>query len=188
MCSSHLAFGILHAGSNLASPLVLLCSVPCSTVITCSPTIDGDPFPKHRLWIGALRHGTGGDWAAANAFREIDFYPLDAQLFYAVMATAGEAHCREVTSCEVRAGRPGRGHGCSRACRPQRSPALVLSCLDTAFCTCCLCRVSHVQCMGLWSRFCGHRHSFNNVLLSYISTTITLFHTLRSLTLARVRA
>ena len=57
-----------------------------------------------------------------------------------------------------------------------------------SFCTCDLCRVSHIRCMGLWSRFCGRRHSFDNVLLLCIPTTTTLFHTRCSLTHARVCA
>ena len=165
MCSSHLAFGILHAGSNLASPLVLLCSVPCSTVITCSPTIDGDPFPKHRLWIGALRHGTGQQpMPSARSISILSTrtcfmpsWPLLARPRSAQRAAARRAPAVRAATAIARGNAAHSVHQCVSLC-----------CLYTAFCTvvCAVCRTYSVWDSGhdfevigtLFIMYCYHTY------------------------------
>ena len=93
---------------------------PWSTVITCSPAIDGDPFPMLRVSPRALRHGAG---EPPLLVAKLENRCLRRGAHLAEKATAGEHRFRSATSREARVGRPVRGRGSTWGCRTRRPPA-----------------------------------------------------------------
>ena len=88
---------------------------PWSTVITCSPAIDGDPFPVLRVSPMALA-------SRRCSSRSSKTDACDAS-HLAEKVTAGEHRFRSATSREVRIGRAVRGRDSMWGCRTRRPPA-----------------------------------------------------------------
>ena len=135
---------------------------PWSTVITCSPAIDGDPFPMLRVSPRALRHGAGEPPLLVaklenRCLRRIPF--------------GREGHCWRAS---LSLGDKPRG--AHWACGPRpwlhvgmphtAATGVFVQLMNCSFLYSGLCRVPHVQCMGLCLRFCDRRHSFHCILLS----------------------